>query len=197
MPNHYFVIYKPFGYLSQFSSSENMPVLKSLYDFPKDVYPVGRLDKDSEGLLIITNDKSLNFKLLHPSFKHEREYWAQVERVPNELAINQLKAGVGIKVNKKVYQTLPAKATLMKEDPIVPDRNPPIRFRKNIPTAWLKLQLIEGKNRQVRKMTAKVGYPTLRLIRVRIANLRLENMEVGMVKKLSRKEIYRYLFDKN
>ncbi|KAF0150549.1 MAG: pseudouridine synthase [Ignavibacteria bacterium] len=180
----YFILYKPYGVLNQFTDGENRPTLASLYSFPKDVYPVGRLDMDSEGLLLLTNDKQLTERLLNPKNKHEREYFVQVEGTPTKEALQKLISGVAIEGKK----TLPAKAMLI-DDPNFPPRNPPIRERKTIPTSWISLTLIEGKNRQVRKMTAAVGFPTLRLVRVRIDNLILSDLKAGEVKEISGKEI--------
>lgn len=189
----YFIIYKPFGMLSQFSPEGNKAVLGQLHAFPKDVYPVGRLDADSEGLLLLTNDKKLNHRLLNPDFKHIRTYWVQVDGAVTEEARRQLEAGVRIKVNKKEYQTLPAKAKLLIPPANLPDRTPPIRFRKDIPTSWVALSLHEGKNRQVRRMTAAVGFPTLRLIRVQIEDLSVPGMQPGEVKELNEHEVYSLL----
>lgn len=189
----YFIIYKPFGMLSQFSPEGNKAVLGELYPFPKDVYPVGRLDADSEGLLLLTNDKKLNHRLLNPDFKHFRTYWVQVDGAVNEKARRQLEEGVSIKVNKKEYQTLPAKAKILENPTDMPERTPPIRYRKDIPTSWLALSLQEGKNRQVRRMTAAVGFPTLRLIRTQIENLSLQGMQPGDVKELNEDEVYSLL----
>lgn len=179
--------------LSQFSKDGNNATLSDLFNFPKDVYPVGRLDSDSEGLLILTNDKNLNYKLLQPKFKHRRTYWVQVDGAINNEALEKLQKGVIIKINGKDYKTLPSEVRIL-ENPInIDERNPPIRFRKNIPTSWIELTLTEGKNRQVRKMTAAVGFPTLRLIRVKIKQLELFPMRSGEVKEISRNEIYRLL----
>jgi 23S rRNA pseudouridine2457 synthase len=180
----YYKIYKPYGMLSQFTNSEGRPVLKELHNFPDDVYPVGRLDADSEGLLLLTNDKALTDVLLNPLNRHEREYWVQVEGQPNAGDLKKLEKGLRIKGRK----TLPALAEIML-DPAVPPRNPPIRFRKNIPESWIRVILTEGKNRQVRRMTASIGYPTLRLIRVRIENIMMGKMEPGDVSALDNKEI--------
>lgn len=180
----YFLLNKPYGVLTQFTDKENRQTLSSLYEFPEDVYPVGRLDLDSEGLLLITNDKPLTNFLLNPKFKHEREYYVQVEGIPTNDAINKLCSGVIIE-NKK---TLPAKVKMI-DEPNFPERIPPIRERKNIPTSWLSITIYEGRNRQVRKMTAAVGFPTLRLIRVRIENLKLGNLKIGEVRELTKKEI--------
>lgn len=180
--------------LSQFTSGEGKATLKDFFEVPTDVYAVGRLDYDSEGLLILTNDKKLNHHLLNPLFAHEREYWAQVEGEINNQAINDLQNGVDITVDGKVYRTKKCKAIAFKTDPVVPDRNPPIRFRKNIATSWVKLLLTEGKNRQVRKMTAAVGFPTLRLIRYRIEKCNIEALQPGEMRLLTQGEAYHFLF---
>jgi 23S rRNA pseudouridine2457 synthase len=191
MPN-YFLLYKPFGIVSQFSG-EDSESLKHLHDFPGDVYPVGRLDKDSEGLLLLTNDKSLNHRLLDPKFAHERTYLAQVEGEINEAALLALENGVQIRVGKGAYFTKKAKASKVENGPELPPRTPPIRYRKNVPDSWICLSLIEGKNRQVRKMTAAVGFPTLRLVRWSIEGLSIEGFEVGEVRQFSREAIYKSL----
>ncbi len=174
----YFVHYKPFEVLSQFSADGDKETLKNYCKLPLDVYPVGRLDYDSEGLLLLTNDTSMNKKLLHPSSKYEKEYWVQVEGIPTTEALQQLEYGVTISVNGKKHNTLACKASLMNL-PDIAERNKPIRFRANIPTSWLRIIITEGKNRQVRKMTAAIGYPTLRLIRWRINNITLLNLQPG------------------
>ncbi len=243
---------KPYGVLSQFTSdgSPNRPLAE--FAFPKNVYPIGRLDADSEGLLLLSDEPELNQRLLHPRHAHEREYWAQVERIPTPEALGQLTQGITI----QGHQTLPCRAWMLEPQPVVlgenpssgfatlspsdgeriprneparveprnpergrlareflhlyetrgraarapgrsmdqdglrgtphvPSRNPPIRFRKSVPDCWIGLELIEGKNRQVRRMTAAIGHPTLRLLRVRIGGLRLENLPVGQWKTLS------------
>ena len=180
----YFILNKPYGVLSQFSDKENRITLSSLHNFPSDVYPVGRLDMDSEGLLIITNDKSLTDYLLNPKNKHEREYFVQVEGIPSENDLQKLRNGIILKDGL----TLPAKAKIIDEPDFQP-RVPPIRERKNIPTSWLSLTLIEGRNRQVRRMTSAIGFPTLRLVRVRINKLFLNEMKIGDVKELQMKEV--------
>lgn len=191
---HYFVLHKPYGVLSQFTKeAPGQLTLSDLYSFPKEVYPVGRLDRDSEGLLIITDDKNLTTKLLHPKQRHPRIYWAQVEGMPTEQAILQLRNGVAIKVENKSYLTLPAKVSLMVNQPDIIERDPPIRFRKSIPTQWLELELMEGKNRQVRKMCAAVGFPVLRLLRVSIENLQLVKFEPGRVVPYAQQQIYKAL----
>lgn len=193
-PHQYYIIYKPFQVLSQFSTVENKKILSDYFSVEKDVYAVGRLDYDSEGLLILTNDKSLNQKLLHPSHQHVREYWVQVEGSITNEALLQLQRGVQISVDGKLYNTKQAIVKILHE-PFVPERNPPIRFRKNISTSWISLQLTEGKNRQVRKMTAAAGFPTLRLIRSRIENISLNQMQPGDMISLSKSSIYKKLFN--
>ena len=189
--SRYFIIYKPFGVLSQFSGEAN--TLASLFDFPKEVYPVGRLDKDSEGLLLITDDKWLNHHLLNPRFGHQRTYLAQVEGIPTAEAIKSLSNGVKIKVEGKEYLTKHAIAKLLEEEPDLPERNPPIRYRKNVPDSWIELTLIEGKNRQVRKMTAVVGFPTLRLVRKSMEKINIMDFKVGEVRELDQDIVYHQL----
>ena len=196
--DYYCIIYKPFNVLSQFTSGEGKQTLKDIFDVPTNVYAVGRLDYDSEGLLVLTNDKKLNHQLLNPLFTHDREYWAQVEGEITDSAIHDLQNGVDITVDGKNYRTKKCKATKFKIAPVVPDRNPPIRFRKNIATSWVKLILTEGKNRQVRKMTAAVGFPTLRLIRYRIEKCSIEALQPGEMRLLTEGEAYHFLFpDRN
>lgn len=191
--HRYFIINKPYGMLSQFSAEGNKTGLGNLFPFPKDVYPVGRLDADSEGLLILTNDKQLNHQLLNPRFKHWRTYWVQVDGAISLEARQQLESGVSIKVNKSNYHTLPARARIMPEPEGLEERDPPVRFRKEIPTSWIAISLQEGKNRQVRRMTAAVGFPTLRLIRVQIEGLQLDGLRTGEVRELPREKIYSLL----
>lgn len=169
--------------------------MKDFFAVPPGVYPVGRLDYDSEGLLILTNDKQLNHRLLHPGFGHEREYWVQVEGDITDIAINKLERGVDIAIDGKTYRTKKAKAVKFLNVPHLPERNPPIRYRKNIPTSWISLVLHEGKNRQVRKMTAQTGFPTLRLVRYRIANISLDRLQPGEMIDMSRDEMYIKLFE--
>jgi 23S rRNA pseudouridine2457 synthase len=188
-----FVIHKPFNVLSQFTSEDGKETLKDLFDVPSTVYPVGRLDYDSEGLLILTDDKKLNQHLLNPSFEHEREYWVQVEGEITNEAIEQLQNGVPININGKIYHTKKCIAKKFTSPPKVDERNPPIRVRKSIPDSWLKIILTEGKNRQVRKMTAQVGFPTLRLIRYRIEKISLENLHQREMKMLTQGELYNLL----
>ena len=168
--------------------------MKDFFSVPSDIYPVGRLDYDSEGLLLLTNDKSINHRLLDPQFEHEREYWVQVEGSIEDNVLRQLETGVTINVDGQSYKTKASGAILFVQPPSVPERIPPIRVRKNIPTTWIRLILTEGKNRQVRKMTAAVGFPTLRLIRARIQGIALEDLAPGQMRELSRDELYPKLF---
>ena len=193
--HRYFIIYKPFQVLSQFTSEEGKKTLADICKVPKDVYSVGRLDYDSEGLLILTNDTQLNHLLLNPKHKHEREYWVQVEGQITDLSLKQLQSGITISVEGKEHKTMPCKAYRFDEAPDVAERNPAIRFRKNIPVSWISLSLMEGKNRQVRRMTAKVGFPTLRLIRYRIEKITLDGLKPGGIKEVSKQEIYKNLFN--
>ncbi len=191
--NKYFIVHKPFNVLSQFTSQEGKKTLKDIFDVPANVYPVGRLDYDSEGLLILTDDKKLNHFLLDPLNAHEREYWVQVEKTITQEAIEKLKKGVNISVNGKTYLTKSCDAKIFPQAPDVAERMPPIRSRKNIPVSWLKIILTEGKNRQVRKMTASVGFPTLRLIRYRIEKITVDRLRPGEMKMLSQTELYNLL----
>ena len=188
--NKYYIIYKPFQVLSQFTPENGKACLKDYFEVPTDVYPVGRLDFDSEGLLLLTNDKTLNHRLLHPSFAHEREYRVQVEGLITNEALQLLVTGITINVDGKPFRTGPAKASRMPEHIVIPERKPPIRFRQNIPTSWIKLVITEGKNRQVRKMTAATGFPTLRLIRYRLAGLTLDSMLPGDMIDMIQNEVY-------
>lgn len=180
----YFILNKPYGVLSQFTDKEGRKTLGDIYKFPGDVYSVGRLDMDSEGLLLLTNDKSLTDFLLNPVYEHEKEYYVQVEGIPQESSLEKLRNGVLINGKK----TLSSKVRKI-DVPDFPQRVPPIRVRKNIPTCWLSISITEGRNRQVRKMTARIGHPTLRLIRVRIKNLLINGLLPGSIRKLDSKEI--------
>ncbi len=190
----YFIIYKPCKTLSQFTSAENKTTLADHFAVPKNVYPVGRLDEDSEGLLILTSDPKLNNQLLNPSFEHEREYWVQVDGSITHEAVMQMQQGLQLNLKSKMYNTKTSVVQIFDEAPLVAERFPPVRYRVNISTSWIKIILCEGKNRQVRKMTAKVGFPTLRLIRYRIEDITLNNMQPGTMIELSQKSIYKKLF---
>ncbi|MFN8705188.1 MAG: pseudouridine synthase [Planctomyces sp.] len=167
--------HKPYGVLSQFTSDGSPNRTLAEFGFPKNVYPIGRLDADSEGLLLLSDESEWNARLLEPRHAHEREYWVQVERIPTEESLQQLQAGVLIQGRK----TLPCRAWMLSPQPSVPPRDPPIRFRKTVPDCWIAMELLEGKNRQVRRMTAAVGHPTLRLLRVRIGGLQLNSHPAG------------------
>jgi 23S rRNA pseudouridine2457 synthase len=170
----YILLNKPYGVLCQFTDPQGRPTLKDYIDI-KGVYSVGRLDYDSEGLLLLTDDARLNHQLSEPKFKQPKTYWAQVEGVPEAEAIKQLAAGVVIGGRR----TLPAKVRRLPDELKVWERSTPIRYRKNIPTAWLEITISEGRNRQVRKMTAAAGHPCLRLIRVAIGPLKLGKLQPG------------------
>lgn len=189
----YYIVHKPFNVLSQFSSSEGKKTLKDFFDLPLNFYPVGRLDYDSEGLLILTDDKKLTDYLLNPVHLHEREYWVQVEGEITNEAIEKLQEGVIINLNGKMYHTKKCVAKKFFKPPKVSERNPPIRFRKSVADSWIKIILTEGKNRQVRKMTAAVGFPTLRLIRDRIEKISLQHLAPGEMKALAKQELYNLL----
>ena len=183
----YFLFHKPFQVLSQFSPEGEKRTLAHFFSgLPKDVYPVGRLDYDSEGLLLLTNDKLLTHKLLTPEQGHPRTYRVQVEGEITPAAIAQLQKGVSFSAGGKTHQSKPATAFAFDQPPVVVPRNPPIRTRKAIPTSWISLTLTEGKNRQVRKMTAAVGFPTLRLIRYAIGDWTLEGLQPGAWRALDR-----------
>jgi 23S rRNA pseudouridine2457 synthase len=185
MSYRYILFNKPYGVLSQFTDSSGEKRTLKEYISVTGVYPVGRLDWDSEGLMLLTDNGQLQHRLSHPQFGHPRTYWVQVERVPDPQAIAQLQGGV--MVSDRL--TRPATVKLLIDEPLLPPRAVPIRFRKNIPTAWLEMTLTEGRNRQVRRMTAKVGFPTLRLVRVAIAHLNLHGLQSGQYRNLTDTEI--------
>ena len=190
----YYLIYKPYQVLSQFTSSDGKLCLKDILNVPKDVYPVGRLDYDSEGLLLLTNDTSINHQLLHPKFAHARTYWVQVDGLITNDAIETLSKGVTISVDGKTYDTKKAVLKILSDSLLVPERNPPIRVRKSIPTSWVSIQLTEGKNRQVRKMFASVGFPVVRLIRSQIGQFSIAQMQPSDCLSLSFEEVQNALF---
>lgn len=187
-----FALYKPFGVLSQFRSEGNRPGLETLsLGLPKDVWPVGRLDADSEGLLLLTSDMTLRAHLTEPQFGHSRTYDVQVEGEVTEEHLAQLTEPMALRINKREVITKPAEARVVEEPGWLPERHPPIRFRKSIPTSWLQMVLREGKNRQVRRMTAAVGLPTLRLVRTAVGSLTLASLglDVGESMQLSPDQI--------
>jgi 23S rRNA pseudouridine2457 synthase len=173
--------HKPYGVLSQFTPDGSSNRTLAGFNFPKNVYAIGRLDADSEGLLLFTDEPGLNTRLLHPRNAHEREYWAQVERIPTAEALAKLGGGMVI----QGHDTLPCRAWLLDPQPTIPPRDPPIRYRKSVPDCWIGLELIEGKNRQVRRMTAAIGHPTLRLVRVRIGQFKLGALLAGTWQELN------------
>ncbi len=181
---HYYLLYKPYDVLCQFTDSLGRKTLRDFGPFPKDVYSVGRLDIDSEGLLLLTNDNAINHRLTEPKFEHPRTYLVQVEGIPSPEALGKLERGMVIRGEK----TKPVQARLLEHEPQIPPRTPGIRYRKNIPTAWIELTLREGRNRQVRKMTAAVGNPTLRLVRTKIGDLTLGNLKPGEALQLTIEE---------
>jgi 23S rRNA pseudouridine2457 synthase len=176
--------YKPFGVLSQFTPDGSSHSTLAGFGFPPAVYAVGRLDADSEGLLLLSDEPQWNARLLSAKQAHPREYWVQVEGNPAETDLALLRGGVAIQGRK----TLPCEVRRLESAPHLPLRVPPIRFRASIPDTWLSVVLVEGRNRQVRRMTAAIGYPTLRLVRVRIGGLWLGELEVGQWRELGREQ---------
>jgi 23S rRNA pseudouridine2457 synthase len=179
-PGRTIAFYKPYDVLTQFTDASGRATLKDYIDLPG-VYPVGRLDRDSEGLLLLTDDGPLAHRLTDPRFEHPKTYLVQVERVPGPAAIEALRKGVVLSDGP----TRPADVALLDGPPDLPERPVPIRFRKNVPTAWLSVTIREGRNRQVRRMTAAVGHPTLRLVRVAVGPVRLDGLEPGQWRDLT------------
>jgi 23S rRNA pseudouridine2457 synthase len=174
--------WKPYGVLTQFSDPQGRPTLSNYINIPN-VYSAGRLDMDSEGLLLLTNSGALIHRLTNPKFEHPRTYWVQVERIPDEAALEQLRQGVDI----KGHRTRPAQVKRI-APPNIPERLVPVRYRKNVPDCWLELTITEGRNRQVRRMTAAVGHPTLRLLRWAIGPITLEGLSPGEWQELDANE---------
>jgi len=189
----YYILYKPFEILSQFSNEGKKHGLGSILQVEKDVYPVGRLDSDSEGLLLITNDKSLNHRILNPKYNHERTYFVQVEGAATDEQVNKLNSPMILNLKGKKHWTQGQQARMI-DEPTLPERTPPIRYRKNVPTSWLEIKLKEGKNRQVRRMTAAVGLPALRLVRWSIEGLTIERMESGEIKSIELEQVLSGIF---
>lgn len=190
MPNHqHFLIYKPYGYLSQFIYELKRPkkLLGELYNFPENTMAIGRLDEDSEGLLLLTTDGMMSE--IVRSKKVEKEYYVQVDGLINQEAIEELKNGVLIGFNGKKYLTKKCKAHILNEVPSFPERTKKIRDERHGPTSWLSITINEGKFRQVRKMTSAVGFPTLRLVRVRVGNIHLNDLQAGEVKEIMNFEL--------
>ena len=190
----YYLLHKPFGMLSQFTREGGHQSFTDVdFNWPPDVYSVGRLDTDSEGLILLTNDRRLNSELLSPENGHPRTYHAQVEGSPEYSDIRTLQSPMKLKVKGKIFTTKPCKASILDPQPSYPERVPPIRVRKSVPDTWISLTLTEGKNRQVRKMTAKAGFPTLRLIRHSIGPFKLRGLEPGSVRELTESDINKLL----
>ena len=181
----YILFHKPYGVLSQFTPEDGARSLAE-FDLPKGVYPAGRLDKDSEGLLLLTDDGPLIEQLLNPRNQKPKTYWALVERVPTEESLQRMRDGLRI----EDYTTLPCEVALLQPQPEVEPRDPPVRVRKSVQDVWLEITVVEGKNRQVRKMTAAIGHPTLRLMRHSIANLQLGDLAPGQWKAIGRQDIH-------
>ena len=183
--------HKPYGVLSQFTPDGSPNRTLAEFGFPKNVYPLGRLDADSEGLLLLSDEPGLNTRLLDPQNAHPRRYWAQVEGLPTSTALEKLSQGVSI----GEHQTLPCRAWLLDPQPQLPPRDPPIRARKTVPDCWIAIELTEGKNRQVRKMTAAIGHPTLRLLRIRIGDFELGDLRPANWRELTPSERKQVLSD--
>lgn len=181
----YIAFFKPYGILCQFTSDNPLETLAN-FNLPKGVYPSGRLDKDSEGLLILTNDGPFIDQLLSPKYDKEKVYWVQVENIPSEESLNVLRKG-GILIQD--YKTKPAKVKILDPQPNMSERDPPVRFRKSIPTCWLEIIISEGKNRQVRRMTASINHPTLRLIRMQVGKYKLAELTPGSWVEIKKSDI--------
>jgi len=183
--------HKPYGVLSQFTPDGSPNRTLAEFGFPKNIYPLGRLDADSEGLLLLSDEPGLNNRLLDPQNAHPRRYWAQVEGLATPAALEKLSQGVSI----GEHQTLPCRAWPLDPQPLLPPRDPPIRVRKTVPDCWIALEMTEGKNRQVRKMTAAIGHPTLRLLRVRIGDFELGDLRPANWRELTASERKQVLSD--
>jgi 23S rRNA pseudouridine2457 synthase len=180
----YILFHKPYNVLCQFTGGEGEHTLSS-FGLPKGIYPAGRLDKDSEGLLLLTDDGALIERLLNPKSEKEKTYLVLVERIPTEESLQRFRHGLKI----EDYTTLPAKIEILAPQPTIPPRDPPVRFRKTVQDIWVEIKIVEGKNRQVRKMTAAIGHPTLRLMRTKILNLDLGQLAPGEWREIERSEI--------
>jgi 23S rRNA pseudouridine2457 synthase len=190
---NYYRIFKPYGMLSQFTAEAGHPSLADLdFKFPKDVYPVGRLDHDTEGLLLLTNDPAVNKNLLDPTSRKRKIYWVQIEGEMNGESMEQLEKGVTINFKGKLHHTAPAKVKRIKT-PQIAERNPSVNYVKHPTTSWIEITITEGKNRQVRKMTAKVRNPALRLIRFGIEGISIDGMSSGDIEEIAAKEFYSLL----
>lgn len=180
---------KPYGVLTQFTDSNHRPVLADYIDVPA-IYPAGRLDKDSEGLLLLTDDGKLQQAISDPAFKLAKTYQVQVEGIPDDEVLEKLRAGVELKDG----MTRPARVVRLEGEPAgLWQRNPPVRYRASIPDCWIELTIKEGKNRQIRRMTAAVGYPTLRLVRKAIGDFRLDSLIPGELKQVAVEEVEKFI----
>jgi len=182
--SRYIIFYKPYGVLSQFTPEDGARSLAE-FNLPKDIYAAGRLDKDSEGLLLLTDDGPLIDKLLHPRNDKTKTYWVLVERIPTDEELAKMRQGLTI----EDYVTKPCQVKILDPQPDIPPRDPPVRLRKIVQDIWIEIQISEGKNRQVRKMTAAIGHPTLRLIRMRLGNLELGKLTPGEWKEINKAEV--------
>ena len=180
----YYKLFKPYDVLCQFTDGQGRSTLKEFFEITG-LYPVGRLDRDSEGLVLLTDDGGLAHRLTDPRYGHPRTYFAQVERIPSPESFERLRRGLILGDGP----TRPVEAELLTEEPNLPERPVPIRFRKNVLTAWIRLTLREGRNRQVRRMTAHVGHPTLRLVRVAIGTVGLDDLQPGESRELTSEEV--------
>lgn len=180
----YILFHKPYGVLSQFTPEDGARTLNE-FNLPKNVYPAGRLDKDSEGLLLLTDDGPLIERLLNPKNEKQKIYWVLVERIPTDEELSSLRKGLKI----EDYLTKPAEVKILSPQPDIEPRDPPVRIRKTVIDIWLEIKITEGKNRQVRKMTAAIGHPTLRLMRKAIGNLELGGLRPGEWSEISRDDI--------
>lgn len=180
----YILFHKPYGVLSQFTREDGARSLGE-FNLPKGVYPAGRLDKDSEGLLLLTDDGPLIERLLNPQNEKPKTYWALVERIPTPEELERMRRGLVI----EDYRTRPCTVQILQPQPELPPREPPVRVRKSVQDVWIEITIVEGKNRQVRKMTAAIGHPTLRLIRKKIAELELDGLAPGDWREIERSEL--------
>lgn len=186
----YFLFYKPYNVLSQFTTQDDKKTLADYFiNVSKDIYPIGRLDYDSEGMLVLTNDKSLTDILLNPKNQHTKTYFVQLEGSVTKDDLSTLLKGVVINVKGKQFNVKATNVNLIKEPLFLPERTPPIRYRKDIPTSWASIEVNEGKNRQIRKMTAAIGFPTLRLVRFSIGKLNIENFQNGEIRQIEKNEL--------
>jgi 23S rRNA pseudouridine2457 synthase len=194
---NYYIFHKPYHVLSQFTSIDNKLCLKNYCKVNKHVYPIGRLDFDSEGLLLLSDNKAINQQLLNPDFNHIKTYFVQVEGIPKREDLIKLESGVIINLSSELYTTKPCKASFIDEPNWLEERKNLVRERASIPTCWVSITLTEGKNRQVRRMLAAIGFPVLRLIRYSIENITINGLKQGQVKQISKTSFFQKLRLKN